>query len=293
MQPEIRAGGGVLYRRSGSGPLFAVVHRPRYDDWTIPKGKVDEGEAVEAAALREVREETGWKAHLGPELGTVGYDVRGRRKIVRYWLMEAWEGTFAPSEEVDTLEWLDADAAAERVVYARGRNVVHWAARRLAGDDRGRIYLVRHGYAGQSNRWEGPDTERPVMGQGLAEVEATTALLTELPVSRVITSPFLRCVQSVEPLALRLGLHLETDRRLSDRAPLEPATRLLGELAGQAAVLCSHGDNILDLLGHAAAEGADLDAGVVAAKGSTWLLETEGRRVVAGRYFPPGVPTTE
>ncbi len=103
-----------------------LVHRPRYDDWSLPKGKLDRGEGFEAAARREVREETGLEVELGEELEPVRYrDGKGRPKIVRYWLMEPVEDTgFAPNDEVDELAWLELHAAAQRVTYDHDRELI-------------------------------------------------------------------------------------------------------------------------------------------------------------------------
>jgi 8-oxo-dGTP diphosphatase len=109
--------------------MVAVVHRPRYDDWSLPKGKLDPGETFEQAALREVWEETGLRCRLGRELPSVRYEVRGRPKIVRYWLMsvEADPG-FTPNDEVDELRWLAPAEALELLTYERDKGVVTAAA---------------------------------------------------------------------------------------------------------------------------------------------------------------------
>jgi 8-oxo-dGTP diphosphatase len=115
-EPEVRAAGGVV-KRDGK---IAVVHRPRYDDWSLPKGKLDPGETSEEAALREVREETGLECELGPELSSTSYrDRKGRSKVVRYWLMKPVGGEFAANDEVDELRWLEPAAAAELLTYPR------------------------------------------------------------------------------------------------------------------------------------------------------------------------------
>ena len=120
---QIQAAGGVI-RRPGPAGLaeLTVVHRPRYDDWSWPKGKLDEDESFEEAALREVEEETGLVCRLVRPYGWTTYlDRKGREKIVRYWLMERTDGTFRPSAEVDELRWLTVEEALRVLTYERDR----------------------------------------------------------------------------------------------------------------------------------------------------------------------------
>jgi 8-oxo-dGTP diphosphatase len=126
--PEVRAAGGVLLRTGPEGPQVAVIHRPKYEDWSLPKGKLDDGEDFEQAALREVEEETGMRAELGPELSSISYrDRKGRTKLVRYWLMRALDGEFSPGQEVDELRWLDPDGAQELLSYEHDAKLVREA----------------------------------------------------------------------------------------------------------------------------------------------------------------------
>jgi 8-oxo-dGTP diphosphatase len=120
-EPEVKAAGGVVLRDG----RIAVVHRPRYDDWSLPKGKLDAGESYEEAALREVWEETGLRCSLGEELSSTSYhDRKGRSKLVRYWLMEVLEGAFEPNEEVDELRWLTPGEATPLLTYPRDVELV-------------------------------------------------------------------------------------------------------------------------------------------------------------------------
>jgi len=122
----VQAAGGVIWRRSPAGELeVLLVHRPRYDDWTVPKGKLEPNEEHAQAALREVEEETGLRCTLGPELASTSYrDRKGRPKQVRYWAMTPAGGTFAPTEEVDEVRWVGVDAARSLLSYERDRPVL-------------------------------------------------------------------------------------------------------------------------------------------------------------------------
>ena len=121
MTEQVRAAGGVVARDG----LIALVHRPRYDDWTLPKGKLDAGESFEEAALREIEEETGMRARLVRELPETHYEVRGRPKVVRYWLMEVESDPgFVANDEVDELRWLEPAQASALLTYERDRDVL-------------------------------------------------------------------------------------------------------------------------------------------------------------------------
>ena len=122
---EVKAAGGLVWRRGPSGVEVAVVHRPRYDDWSLPKGKLAKGESFEDAALREVEEETGMTCELGEELEPARYtDRKGRDKLVRFWLMRPTGGDFEPNDEVDEMRWLDPRSAIELLDYDHDRALV-------------------------------------------------------------------------------------------------------------------------------------------------------------------------
>ena len=131
---EVRAAGGVVWRPAGDTIAIAVIHRPRYDDWSLPKGKLDPGESWEDGALREVEEEIGIRARLGAELTAVGYDDRkGRAKVVRYWLMEPEdERAFTPNDEVDELRWLAPAEAVGVLSYPHDVDLVNEARDRTS-----------------------------------------------------------------------------------------------------------------------------------------------------------------
>jgi 8-oxo-dGTP diphosphatase len=115
---EVRAAGGVVIRGGEAETRIAVVHRPRYRDWTLPKGKLEPGEGWKQAALREVEEETGLRCAAVTEIGAIDYkDRKGRAKLVRYWLMEPLDGVFAPNDEVDELRWCTRKEAQRLLSY--------------------------------------------------------------------------------------------------------------------------------------------------------------------------------
>jgi 8-oxo-dGTP diphosphatase len=122
----IEAAGGVVWRRTSSGSIkVLLVHRPRYDDWSLPKGKLEDGEAAVDAALREVEEETGLRCKLGDELDEVRYqDRKGRDKRVRYWAMEPVSGRFEPNHEVDEVRWVTLAEATEQLTYGHDAGVI-------------------------------------------------------------------------------------------------------------------------------------------------------------------------
>ena len=123
--PQVRAAGGVVVREGADGPEVALVHRPRYDDWSLPKGKLDSGEGWQEGALREVEEETGMRCELGEELESISYiDRKGRRKLVRYWRMTPVDGEFVPGDEVDEVRWLPPPDAAGLAGYEHDRRLI-------------------------------------------------------------------------------------------------------------------------------------------------------------------------
>jgi 8-oxo-dGTP diphosphatase len=134
MEPTVRAAGGLVFRGDGDALEVLLVHRPRYDDWSLPKGKLNDGEDDEAAALREVEEETGLRCELGPELPSSAYrDQKGRPKVVRYWAMRPRGGVFRPHEEVDDVRWLRLPAAEKALSHHRDREILRAFAQAAIG----------------------------------------------------------------------------------------------------------------------------------------------------------------
>ena len=288
---QVRAAGGVLWRDVDGRVEVAVVHRPRYDDWSLPKGKLDPEELEAVAAVREVHEETGFRCVLGRGLGATRYRVldRGRDvpKTVRWWALQALDGHFVPGEEVDELRWLTVPRAVRTVTAGGDDGILERFAQ--CPVDTSTVLLVRHARAGRREDWTGPDDERPLDERGWAQAAAQTGLLPLWAPEAVLSAPALRCRQTVTATAERLGLPVELDPDLAEDAG-EALPRRLRELgaAGRTVVVCSQGG----VIGPAVRELAD-DAGLSvpdgsAPKGSVWALSwADGRLVDADRTDIP------
>ena len=280
----VRAAGGIVLRGEGQERSVALVHRPRYDDWSFPKGKLDVEEDEASAALREVEEETGLRCRLGQSVGAVTYrDRRGRPKVVRYFQMDADGGTFAPNLEVDELRWVPVDDAAALLSYVHDR---HLLRRFLAGAPTSGLYLVRHAKAGLRGAWSGPDEDRPLTRRGRKQARRLVERFQGLEVDRILSSAFVRCVQTVEPLAGARGLEVVAVSELREGVPVGELARALASLDERPTVVCGHGTEIETLIDRFERDGATIDGSRGIAKGSVWVLERDGARVVSARYLP-------
>lgn len=201
--PSIHAAGTVLWRPTADGQVdVAVVHRPRYGDWSLPKGKTRPGETIPACAVRETEEETGFHAILGRALGRVCHQVNGADKVVDYFAARARSGAFRANNEVDELRWVKPDAAQNLVSYAHDRSMLTSFAAVPA--DTVTALLVRHAKAGDRQHWDGPDKLRPLSAAGWQQAAALRTLLPLFGANRVYAAPRRRCVQTVEGLAADL-----------------------------------------------------------------------------------------
>ena len=280
----VRAAGGIVLRGEGPDRSVALVHRPRYDDWSFPKGKLDDGEDEAAAALREVEEETGLRCRLGPSVGAVTYrDRRGRAKVVRYFRMDADGGRFTPNHEVDDLRWVPIEDAVRLLSYAHDRSLLRQV---LAGLPASALYVVRHAKAGIRAAWSGPDEERPLTRRGRKQARRLVERFQGLEIRRILSSPFLRCVQTVEPLGEARGLAVEAIPELREGASVEELLGALAWLDEGPTVVCGHGTEIRSMIDRLEAGGATIEGARGIAKGSVWVLDREGERIVAAHYLP-------
>jgi 8-oxo-(d)GTP phosphatase len=299
---EIRAAGMVLWRPPGSGREVALVHRPRYDDWSFPKGKLQPGEHRLLAAVREVAEETGRRAVLGRPLPTARYDRDGRPKRVYYWAgrpVPGGEEPFRPNDEVDAVDWLPVPAARGRLSYPHDAVILEDFAAGPA--DTVPLMLLRHASAGAKESWPGEDLDRPLDAAGAAASDELALLLACYGSGRVITSAAERCVATVRPYAAMTGAKLEIEPALTVGPPdgglgpddgVEAAAGLVARViaGGQPAVICAHRENLPPLLAAACAVlGAKPPPGGPLHKGGFWVLHiADGRLAAAEQHSLAG-----
>ena len=229
----VRAAGAVVWRERAGRLEVALVHRPSYKDWSWPKGKLDPGESVPAAAAREAAEEIGAPVVLGVPLPGMRYRTPdGRRKTVRYWAArlatehdDAAVSARPPVEaaaltEIDDVVWVSAATAAELLTRPTDRaplRVVEdlWTAERLMTRVLG---VARHGQARPRARWAGCEANRPLTALGEAQAAALVPVLAAFGIRQVVTSPWDRCLHTVEPYALSAGLVIEPVPALTEAA---------------------------------------------------------------------------
>ena len=280
----VRAAGGIVVRSDGDAEQVLLVHRPRYDDWSFPKGKLSDGELEETAALREVEEETGLRCRLDRHVGAVTYtDRMGRPKIVRYWTMTPLDGAFEPGDEVDAVRWLSAPDALDVLTYVHDRDLLESVFARISTAP---LYVLRHAKAGERERWNGPDRERPLTRRGRRQADRLVERFRGLELSRIVSSPFVRCVQTVEPLAASRGLEVVTADALAEGVDLEETAAFVRSLDTRPTVLCGHGKEIEATIEGIRSSGAHVDGNGGLAKGSVWVLERRDGEIVSARYLP-------
>jgi 8-oxo-dGTP diphosphatase len=290
----VAAAGGVVWRPGDdAGIQVAVAHRPRYDDWSLPKGKLDRREQALTAAVREVTEETGLEVMVGRRSLRTTYSVVEGVKRVDYWVMQAVGGAFEPNDEVDELRWLAPGDAAALCTHEHDRAVV---ADLMRADvpRMPTLVLVRHGHAGSRRDWDGPDDLRPLDARGRAEADRLAEVLPLFGPTAVFSAGRTRCEQTMGPLAARLALPVQPLTELGEeefaadpQAGMAIVERLLTPRPGPGVtVVCSQGGAIPSVLLNLGVRWDRISGRTLppAAKGSAWVLGGRPGALAADYY---------
>ena len=256
---DVRAAGAVVTRKGAHREWeVLLVHRPKYDDWSFPKGKQDPGEHVTWTAVREVLEETGVEIRLGRPLRPQLYAVSGgREKIVHYWIGHVVGdddvSTYQANDEVDDLGWFSPAVAAERLTYLDDIDLLDQLRQHPKATSA--LIVVRHAKALKRSSWDGPDPKRPLAEIGEEQARVLVPLLHAYGISRVLSSSSVRCIETVGPYATEQVIPvLEADELSEELYDESTARALITDLMRTRgpSVLCSHRPilpRLFDLLG--------------------------------------------
>jgi 8-oxo-dGTP diphosphatase len=290
------AAGAVVLRGQGSTDgkggrrEVLLVHRPKYDDWTLPKGKLDAGESVRAAAVREVEEETGVPVRLGPPLSDQVYPVTAGVKLVHWWVGhpagEHDVSAYAPNAEIGDVRWVPADRAPDRLTYDRDRETL---AQALTYPRTTMPFVVlRHAAARDKKKWDGHDNERPLTEFGQLQAEAVAPDLAAYHPDRVVSSAARRCWTTLAPYAEAAGTDIEVTDDLSQADGDEKKARAEMQRlvdADEPLVVCSHRPVLPWMF-----EALDLEPAVLRPAGMAVLHHRAGRVAAVERIAPPNLP---
>ena len=258
--PVVLAAGTLPWRRRRGELQVALVHRPRYDDWSWAKGKLDPGEIFPVTATRETAEETGLEVRLGRPLPSATYHLGTRAGIpvvkdVRYWAAEVVGGKGLLEHEIDEVAWLEVDKARARLTYQRDVDQLDGL---VEADEAGALTtwplaLVRHAKARPRSSWAGEDWLRPLDTRGLQQADDLVPLLGAYGITRLVSSPSTRATDTIAPYAAQTGQRLRLKRGLSEEGHAADPTKAPHHLRrlverGIPAALCSHGPVLPDLI---------------------------------------------
>jgi 8-oxo-dGTP diphosphatase len=284
----IKAAGAVVWREETPFELeILLVHRPQFDDWSFPKGKIEEGESAIAAAFREVKEETGITAIFGQYLGSSSYKVDDSKKKVKYWMAKAIPATspFQPNVEVDKIEWVSIKEARHFLTYDDDREILDEFVNRERYTST--LVLLRHAKAVKRSEWNDYDLDRPLSNVGVEQSKRLIGQLEPFGVEGIFSSDASRCFSTVEPLSMSLNLKVTVTAELneesfekSSKTPLEYVRHVMRYPGNQ--LISSHNPiipHILTKIARVEYSSDDLDPA------DAWVVHHHGDHVTAVEFL--------
>lgn len=290
----IRAAGVVVFHPDMNPERqFLAVHRPHREDWSLPKGKVDVGEPIPCAAVRECDEETGYRVSLAGRLPSLEYQAAGVDKVVDYWVgrVRGDEG-FAPDEEVDEIRWVPVSQAQTFLTYPDDARLVSIAAE---APETSPLIVLRHAKAMKRADFDGKnDAERPLSGRGRSEAKRLVEVLDAFGIQQVYSSPFKRCLSTVTRFAKSIGVEVQLEPALSEFDHADDptsTTQTVVELLGIRAplVMCTHRP-VLPTIFAALADGLGVDPAPLKESTEWDTRLPPGGMLVVHREWTPGGP---
>lgn len=287
----IRAAGAVLWReKKPFGLEIALVHRAKFDDWTFPKGKIEDGESPIQAAYREVYEETNIKALFGQFLGAIEYEVENEKKKVQYWMAKAPNETpeFHPNDEIDRMEWVSLKQARHFLTYDIDREVLGFF--RDAERHGNVMVLLRHAKAIKRADWDGDDSDRPLSTEGQITAKKLVSHLEMFNIDEIHTSDAYRCMSTVEPFHEKFGTIKVNTEHLSEYAYEKDdllAVSYVRQLAkfGGNYLVCSHNPILDVMVDHLVKYPEDFDLDKELHPGDAWIVHHRGGKVFAVNFL--------
>lgn len=216
MSKSILAAGALVWRKSKEKKVeIAIIHRPKYDDWTIPKGKVESNESLIACAYREVIEETSIETEFGRYLGEINYQSLEGPKQVSFWSARVLkENLFTPHSEVDQIKWVEVSKADNLLSLDTDREILNKFIK--SKYDTKPLILLRHAKAISRDEWQGDDDDRPLDALGQGQAKRLLSIYQVFNLQQIHTSDAIRCYDTVQPMAKSLGLKLEVSSKVSE-----------------------------------------------------------------------------
>ena len=285
MSATILAAGAVLWRKGEKKKIeVLIIHRPKYDDWTFPKGKAEIGEPLIACAYREVLEETNIETAFGPYLGEVEYLTNDGKKKVSFWSAKVIkEKEFNPNDEVDQLKWVEVTKVKELLTLDTDRKILEQFLR--IEPDTKPLVLLRHAKAVTRDEWQGEDDDRPLDSYGQNQAKRLLAMYQVFNLEQIHSSDAVRCYDTVVAIAKGLSIKLEVTGKLSEstfKKDKEKAFDYAKDLMklNESVLLCSHNPILPKMLNKLTKKSeVDADEGkLLPADG--WVIHRIGKEVI-------------